>query len=169
MSMDKVDNSAEVSSAEKLASLEKAKLTRRQALSKLGFQAGAAAVAALTADELLRKVGQVMQQHAGDNRVAQQVAKEFQQAGVAFAIPPGSSCSCVPTNNPDAWWMCVTCLPSQPGSWPALNCSSIETWACCDAKYQQCVAAYTAQGNPNAQMICAGKLNECKQRTHPIQ
>jgi hypothetical protein len=82
--MDNVEKT-ELTAAEKLAQMEKEKLTRRQALARFGFQAGAAAVAALTADELLRKVGTEMQRRAGDNRVAQQVAKELNGAGVAFA------------------------------------------------------------------------------------
>jgi hypothetical protein len=81
-SMDKV----ELTAAEKLAQMEKEKLTRRQALARFGFQAGAAAVAALTADDLLRKVGTEMRKRAGDNKVAQQVASEFEKAGVANAV-----------------------------------------------------------------------------------
>jgi hypothetical protein len=86
--MDNVDKIEEVelTAAEKLAQFEKEKLTRRQALARFGFQAGAAAVAALTADELLRKVGTEMRKRAGDNRVAQQVASEFQKAGTASAL-----------------------------------------------------------------------------------
>lgn len=76
----------ELTASEKLAQLEKEKLSRRQALARFGFQAGAAAVAALTADELLRKVGTEMRKRAGDNKVAQQVAKEFSNAGVASAL-----------------------------------------------------------------------------------
>lgn len=49
----------------------------------LGFQSGAAA--ALTADDLFRKVGAEMRKRAKDNQVAQQVAKELERAGVAEA------------------------------------------------------------------------------------
>ena len=86
--MDNVEKMVEVelTAAQKLAQFEKEKLTRRQALAKFGFQAGAAAVAALTADDLLRKVGQEMRKRAGDNKVAQQVASEFEKAGVAHAV-----------------------------------------------------------------------------------
>lgn len=83
--MDNVEKT-ELTAAEKLAQMEKEKLTRRQALARFGFQAGAAAVAALTADDLLRAVGKEMQQRAGNNKIAQQVATEFQNAGVAHAV-----------------------------------------------------------------------------------
>ncbi|WP_394794056.1 hypothetical protein [Armatimonas sp.] len=87
--MDNVENTVEeveLTAAEKLAQMEKEKLTRRQALARFGFQAGAAAIAALTADDLLRAVGKEMKQRAGDNKVAQQVAREFHDAGVAYAV-----------------------------------------------------------------------------------
>jgi hypothetical protein len=81
----KIDG-VELTAAEKLAQFEKEKLTRRQALARFGFQAGAAAVAALTADDLLRAVGKEMRNRAGDNKVAQQVASEFEKAGMAHAL-----------------------------------------------------------------------------------
>jgi hypothetical protein len=68
-----------------LARLEQEKMTRRQALGRLGFLAGAAAVSALTVDELTRKVGQEMSRRAGDNKIVAQVAKEFENAGIANA------------------------------------------------------------------------------------
>ncbi|WP_395142292.1 hypothetical protein [Armatimonas sp.] len=112
--MNNVENTVEeveLTAAEKLAQFEKEKLSRRQALARFGFQAGAAAVAALTADELLRKVGKEMQRRAGDNKVAQQVASEFQNAGLALATPPeclGCTTGCVPS----ATQKCEVCLPT---------------------------------------------------------
>jgi hypothetical protein len=73
-----------------LEQIEAERLSRRQALGRIGFLAGASAIAALTSDELLRKVGAEMQKRAGDNKVADQVAKELQAAGMANAVgvPP---------------------------------------------------------------------------------
>ena len=53
--MDSMENKveAELSASEKLAQFEKETLSRRQALAKIGFQAGASLVATLTADDLL--------------------------------------------------------------------------------------------------------------------
>jgi hypothetical protein len=68
-----------------LEKLEREKMTRRQALGRIGFLAGASAVAALTSDELTRLVGKEMQRRAGDSKVVAQVAKEFENAGVASA------------------------------------------------------------------------------------
>ena len=74
--------------------VEQEKMTRRAALRKLGFGAGLAAFSLLGVDDLARLVGQRMDRMAGDSKVAEQVAKEFQQAGVAFAgDPSGSSTS----------------------------------------------------------------------------
>lgn len=73
----------------RLVELEKAKMSRRQALGRLGFTYGAAVVAALTSDELLRAVGRQMERVETDNQVARQVAQEFKNAGVALAGPYG--------------------------------------------------------------------------------
>lgn len=67
--------------------VEQEKLTRRAALRKLGFGAGMAAFALLGVDDLARMVGKRMERMAGDNKVAEQVAKEFQAVGVASANP----------------------------------------------------------------------------------
>ncbi len=65
--------------------VEQEKMTRRAALRKLGFGAGLAAFSMLGVDDLARMVGQRMERMAGDNKVATQVAKEFQEAGLAMA------------------------------------------------------------------------------------
>ena len=67
--------------------VEQDKMTRRAALRKLGFGAGMAAFALLGVDDLARMVGQRMERMAGDNKVAEQVAKEFQGMGVVSAAP----------------------------------------------------------------------------------
>ena len=68
--------------------VEQEKMTRRAALRKLGFGAGMAAFALLGVDDLARMVGKRMERMAGDNKVAEQVAKEFQGMGVALADGP---------------------------------------------------------------------------------
>ena len=60
-------------------------MSRRQALGRIGFLAGATAVAALTSDDLTRLVGREMQKRAGDNKIVTQVAKELQASGVTNA------------------------------------------------------------------------------------
>lgn len=71
---------------------EDSKLTRRAALRKLGYGAGVAAFSLLGVDDLARLVGQRLNRMAGDSKVAQAVAKEFQQAGIALAGPPPNGC-----------------------------------------------------------------------------
>jgi hypothetical protein len=72
--------------------IEREKMTRRAALRKLGFGAGLAVFSLLGVDDLARLVGQRMERMAGDNKVAEQIAKEFQQAGIAFAMGPSGVC-----------------------------------------------------------------------------
>jgi len=64
---------------------ERERLSRRQALKRLGMTSAMAAFALFSVDDLARVVGNAMQQRAGDNKIAGQVAKEFQQSGVAYA------------------------------------------------------------------------------------
>lgn len=92
---------------------ERERLTRRQALKKFGMTSAMAAFALFSVDDLAHMVGKAMQQRAGDNKVAAQVAQEFQQAGIAFATTdstyPCTDCtgSCVPDDEYD----CVDCTP----------------------------------------------------------
>jgi hypothetical protein len=89
-----MDNKVELTAAERLAKFEAEKMSRRKMLGRFGFTAAAVAVASLTSDDLLRKVGVEMQKRAGDNKIANQVAKELQNAGVANAAarPPCNYC-----------------------------------------------------------------------------
>lgn len=91
--------------------IELERLTRRQALRKLGFGAGLSAFMLLGVDDLARMVGAEMQKRAGDNKVAEQVAKEFQNAGIAFAAgPSGGYCSdCTNACVEDDDHYCVDC------------------------------------------------------------
>jgi len=84
---------AEGSVEERRAKWEREKLTRRQSLARFGFLAGAAAVAALTTDDLARMVGKELQKRAGDNRIVGQVAKELQAAGIAEAKTTPGPCT----------------------------------------------------------------------------
>lgn len=185
--MDSLEEKVEVelTVAEERAQFEKEKLSRRQALARIGFQAGAAAIAALTADELLRKVGKEMQRRTKDHKVAQQVAKELSNAGVANAlaidVPTGSKCKCNVTGSGTSWWFCTVCTTNEieepeenitpdvvPGKWPALNCDKTinDCEGCCRNQYDTCVDRYKAQGysDADARSFCNGKLDDCLDR-----
>lgn len=71
--------------------LERERLTRRAALAKLGLRAGAAVLAALSVEDLARMASKELQRRSGDNAVANAVAKEFKNAGVAFASSSDAS------------------------------------------------------------------------------
>jgi hypothetical protein len=88
-----------ITSAERLAAFEKEKMSRRAALGRFGLLAGAAAVAALTADELTRMVGSELERRLAGNKAIEQVAKELKNAGVAFAAPPFPYLSCDSTTD----------------------------------------------------------------------
>jgi hypothetical protein len=118
----------------KLAELEKAKMTRREAFGRIGFRAAATAIAALSADDLLRAVGREMERRNFDSEVAQNVATEFKNAGAAFAEAPDPSplpCTC---SNPPTGYKCKSCFLG--GKMVVFDCA---TSACCDTRYQQCL------------------------------
>jgi len=64
---------------------ERERLSRRQALKRLGMTSAMATLGLFSVDDLARMVGRAMQQRAGDNKIAAQLAQEFQNAGAAFA------------------------------------------------------------------------------------
>jgi hypothetical protein len=147
--MDNTEKKVEVelTAAQKLAQMEKEKLTRRQALARFGFQAGAAAVAALTADELLRKVGKDMQRRAGDNKVAQQVAKELSNAGVVSAAAATPFCE----NKPSGL---AGCLGADTGPYCRSHNGNIsDCRKCCEDMYAMPTLVPPALGGPCCEFL----------------
>jgi hypothetical protein len=111
----------------RLAEFEQAKMTRRNLLARFGFKVAAATVAALTADDLLRAVGKEMERRSGDNEVAQQVAEEFKNVGIAFAGPSGCRRSGNQCVGPD-------CLQTMP----LCGCTCTEGPKCQDCCDEKC-------------------------------
>jgi len=105
------------SAAAALAKNEQEKMSRRAVLAKVGLRFGAAVIAAMSVDDLTRKVTETIARGNRDNAVAQQVANEFKNAGVAFADTTNASgfpCEyCVPAKVRgldicyQAWLTCV--------------------------------------------------------------
>ena len=108
---------------------ERERITRRQALKRFGMTAGVAALAMFSVDDLAHIVGKAMQQRAGDNKVAAQIAKEFQQAGVAFANPSGK---------PLLPGGCAQSAPSTTKDTSCCTTSSVLNW-CTGYRVQQCL------------------------------
>jgi hypothetical protein len=128
----------ELTAAEKLEQFEKEKLTRRQALARFGFQAGATLVATLTADDLLRAVGKEMKQRAGDNKVAQQVAKELSNAGMVSAVDISQIKRCQNARDGEAavCWAAKQSCGYIPICWTIYN----NCMADVETHYQDCLA-----------------------------
>lgn len=127
--------------------VEQEHLTRRAALRKLGFGAGLSAFMLLGVDDLARMVGTKMAQTARDNKTAEQVAKEFQSAGVALADGSASGAPCI--SNYD----CSGC----GGSAATGDCcsGSSDPSACCGKAYGPSVGT----GNTTACQQCCQHAN----------
>ena len=141
------------------AQFEAERMTRRAALRKFGFGAGMAALLALSSDDLARMAAAKLKQHAGDSKVANQVANEFRNAGLAFAeeeynssASASTDCTC---SNPPAGYKCKPCAFS--GSTLAFSCT---TSACCDTAYIDCLANAEKPGKPGHAQ-CSTMYNEC--------
>jgi len=120
-------NSPELMDVETARQVEQAKISRRAALRKLGFGAGMAAFSLFGVDDFARLVGKRMERMAGDNKVAGQVAKEFQSAGIAFAGWP-------------SWAGCDTCFD---------NCVAPKYYRC-----QPCLLIFCTGQSPTAKVNC---------------
>ncbi len=117
---------------------ERERLSRRQALKKFGMTAGMATFAMFSVDDLARMVGKSMQQRAGDNKVAGQIAQEFQEAGVALAVGPAMGPNALPYGN---------CNSFQWGTGGSTACD-----ACNVDRYNRCKQYCT-------ETTCAGPYN----------
>ena len=117
----------ETMDAETARRVERERMTRRASLRKLGFGAGMAAFSLLGVDDFARMVGKRMERMAGDNKVAGQVAKEFQQAGIALADGPSwAGCdTCTDLCVAPKYFKCTPCIPPCSGETPTGkdNCS----------------------------------------------
>jgi len=67
------------------AKLEDERMSRRQALRKVGILSGVAVLALVSVDDLARLAAKQLAAHSGDSEVAGSVAKSLRGAGVAFA------------------------------------------------------------------------------------
>jgi hypothetical protein len=92
--------------------VERERLARRAALRKIGMTTGMAVFAMFSVDDLARMVGQKMEQRSGDSKVADQIAREFQQAGIAMADSPPfySEIGIICNGNPHAYGGATSCL-----------------------------------------------------------
>jgi|GEM_PF-1193828 len=173
---------AQVPAKTALEKFEREQLTRRQALRKFGITSAMATFAMFSVDDLARMVGKAMEQRVGDNKIAGQIAQEFQQAGIALATTDstypctGCSGSCVPDDDYD----CVDCDSScvvsyggfgkkQQAKMPASCKNQNGITANCEACMADCQklclkkqGVYKAGACNNAAPICHLKCDEDK-------
>ena len=69
------------------AKLENERMSRRQALRKMGVMSGAAVLSLLTVDDLARLASKQLASSGGDSELATSVAKSLRSAGVVMANP----------------------------------------------------------------------------------
>lgn len=70
--------------------VERERLTRRAALRKMGYTSGIALFSMFAVDDLARMAMKQMEQHKETRQIAETIAEEFKNAGIAFASPQSS-------------------------------------------------------------------------------
>ncbi len=148
---------------EALVKFEAEKMSRRAALARVGLRFGAVALAALTVDDLARLAGDELRRRADGNQTVEQVARELQQAGVAFAARthpwdggtpgPTNGCGSQTVANYCGYYFCYPEDGGHPNN-PVQSCKD-----CCQG-------VYGGSPNPGA---CAGQggngnLTLCQQQ-----
>jgi hypothetical protein len=111
MPENELDQPAEAGMTETLNTrLERERLSRREALKKIGITSAMATFALFSVDDLARIAGNALQRNSNDNRIAKQLASELRSAGLAFATgdsrcggayvsPGGGSTPCTDLQN----------------------------------------------------------------------
>ena len=146
---------------------ERERLSRRQALKKFGITSAMATFALFSVDDLARMVGKAMQQRAADNKVAEQIAQEFQQAGIALATTSGPSGSSTGSSPSDPCEQCLTVEQDQ------LTDSETQLEGCLSgttdsAAQQQCISDADARNaGYKAQAQQCLTFNKCIPVTSP--
>jgi hypothetical protein len=146
---------------------ERERLSRRQALKKFGMTSAMATFALFSVDDLARMVGQAMQKRAGDSKVAEQIAHEFQNSGVALADYEGycgylPGCKDASRCNPKklSWLYCPPCYVRSCVGTEAFNCKKGDLNAC----LQCCDNANTSCGKVtgyNCNTLLHGCITHC--------
>lgn len=84
------ETAAPASATPKWDKVEQERLTRRSALRKMGYTSGIALFSMFAVDDLARMAIKKMEQHKETRQIAETIATEFKDAGIAFANPNSS-------------------------------------------------------------------------------
>jgi len=111
--------------------VEQERLTRRAALRKMGYTSGIALFSMFAVDDLARMAIQKMEQHKETKQIAETVAKEFKNSGIAMANPNYSNCGgCVANCVAGPYQECIACDSGCPGSY-------VSNIGCNDSRYSK--------------------------------
>jgi len=87
-SIETIDANHPVPAPKSTDQIERERLTRRQALRKIGITSTITVAALFTVDDIARLAGEALARISGDNKVANNVAKELTGMGLAYAGAP---------------------------------------------------------------------------------
>lgn len=90
--------------------VEQERLTRRAALRKMGYTSSIALFSMFAVDDLARMAIKQMEQHRETRQIAETVAKEFKNSGIALANSISDYCGCVDPCLPAKYFRCNPCI-----------------------------------------------------------
>jgi hypothetical protein len=144
-----------------LEEFQQEKITRREALPRIGITTGAGLFMMFGIDDLARLAARKLTETRAFGEVGETVAREFKDAGVAFANYPPSGASVTPSGLPSF------CYP-QPNPYHVVKCKCSnypETDA--DACLQCCADRYDSTGIwPNPDLYASCVNYDCNDLDH---
>lgn len=135
---------ADNSATPKWDKVEQERLTRRAALRKMGYTSGIALFSLFAVDDLARMAIQKMEQHKETRQIAETVAKEFKNAGIALAGPNSYNDPCAGSTQQD----CQGCNGNRQNTCDSKAVTVAETNACNSAA-TKALQACNAPGGPD--------------------
>ncbi len=106
--------------------MEQERLTRRAALRKMGYTSGIALFSLFAVDDLARMAITQMEQHKETRQIAETIAEEFKNAGIAIADSNSSNGPCYPAGTLGGNNIGKDCASD-----PNFFCNGCTTFDCC--------------------------------------
>ena len=144
------------------AQLENERMTRRQALRSIGVMTGVAVLGLVSADDLARLAASALKSNAVTKEIGDGIARDFRDAGVAFADPPAGPYD-PPINylSEDVQRSCVGLNPNNASTSDGRNCQQCANALGAEASVQNILSAMASAGCPGDATTITLRASQC--------
>ena len=141
------------------ARLESERMSRRQALRKMGVMSGVAVFALISADDLARLAATKLRENEATRGIGETLAKDLRSAGIAFANTSGNGYFV-----PDLTDVIESCKPIKPGKTipEANSCDDCATALACSATIANIQSVAIEAGMPGSFTIPDVRIDACR-------